>query len=229
MTTFALVHGAWGSGWHWASIPERLRALGHDVVAPDLPCDDPAAHAEHYAAVMADALGDRDEDVVVVGFSLGGLTAPLVAATRPVRAVVYVAAMLAEPGKGFVGQRAEGPAILPEYLAGVRAEDGTSRWTDFDVYLRVGYNGRHEDEVRERFRRLRPQGLAAFVAPCPLDALPDVPTRYVLCTQDRIMDNAYWPGAVRERLGVEPVELASSHTPMLDAPGELTSLITAPV
>ncbi len=34
---FLLIHGAWHGGWAWEATATRLRAHGHDVVAPDLP------------------------------------------------------------------------------------------------------------------------------------------------------------------------------------------------
>ena len=45
MTTFALVHGAWHGGWAFDPVAEHLRAAGHGVVAPDLPCEDQEAGA----------------------------------------------------------------------------------------------------------------------------------------------------------------------------------------
>jgi pimeloyl-ACP methyl ester carboxylesterase len=42
MATFVLVHGGFHGGWCWAPLVERLEALGHDTVAPDMPIDDPA-------------------------------------------------------------------------------------------------------------------------------------------------------------------------------------------
>ena len=121
MTTFALIHGAWGSGWHWASVPAELRSMGHEVVAPDLPCEDPHATFDDYAEVVLGALSEtRDDDLVVVGYSLGGHTAALVAARRPVRELVYVAAMLPEPGLSLNDQFRRGDRmLLPEYASGI--------------------------------------------------------------------------------------------------------------
>ena len=65
-----------------------LEQRGHQVVAPDLPCDDPAADLTTYADLVCEAIAPYDDDVVVVGHSLGGLTIPLVAARRPVRHLV---------------------------------------------------------------------------------------------------------------------------------------------
>ena len=43
MTTFVLVHGAFGSPAELAPVIPLLEALGHRGIAVDLPCADPAA------------------------------------------------------------------------------------------------------------------------------------------------------------------------------------------
>lgn len=231
MTTFALVHGAWGSGWHWAEVPGRLRALGHEVVAPDLPCEDPDATFDDYAEVVLDALGAiRGDDVVVVGFSLGGYTAAGVAARRPVREVVYLAAMLPEPNLSVNDQFARRDRmLLPHYMAGVAGPDdrGLSHWVDFEVYWRTSCQDCEERIARERFERSRGQSTRPYREPWPPGPLPAVPVRYVLCAQDRLMDNSFWRPAVRRGLGVEPVELPGGHSPMASRPAELVQLLTA--
>lgn len=231
MTTFALVHGAWGSGWHWAGVPGELRRMGHEAVAPDLPCEDLDATFEDYAAVVAGALEDvPGDDVVVVGFSLGGHTAALVAARRPVRELVYVAAMVPEPGVSLNAQFARGDRILlRDYEAGVDGPDerGLSRWVDFDVYHRTTCHDCPEPVARERFERSRSQSTRPYQDPCPLTRQPDVPTRYVLCMEDRLMVNSFWRDAVRERLGTEPVELPGDHSPMASRPEALARLLAA--
>ncbi len=85
MTTYALVHGAWHGAWCWERLAAELHRRGHLAVAVDLPCGDSAAGCARYAEIVTTALADADENVVVVGHSLGGLTIPLVAAARPVQ------------------------------------------------------------------------------------------------------------------------------------------------
>ena len=75
MATFVLIHGAADVGWYWHLLEAELRARGHDTVAPDLPCDDDAAGLDEYVDTVREAIGDRT-DLVVVGHSLGGFTAP---------------------------------------------------------------------------------------------------------------------------------------------------------
>jgi len=40
MATFVLIHGAGDSSWHWRLVEPEPRAGEHDVVAPDLACEE---------------------------------------------------------------------------------------------------------------------------------------------------------------------------------------------
>lgn len=76
MSTFVLVHGAWHGGWCWDGLAGRLRAAGHDVLAPTLaglgertaelaPGIGLSDHADEIAQVLR-GLSPPD-DVVAVG------------------------------------------------------------------------------------------------------------------------------------------------------------------
>src|ERR1700684_3009757 len=96
--TFALIPGAGGVAWFWHRVVPLLQAAGHEAIAIDLPGDDPGAARPEYAGLVASAIGSRD-NVVLVAMSLGGFTAPLVAAKVPVSALVFVNAMIPRPGE----------------------------------------------------------------------------------------------------------------------------------
>ncbi|MGE3620821.1 MAG: alpha/beta fold hydrolase [Acidimicrobiia bacterium] len=98
MATFVLIHGAGDVGWYWHLTGSELRRRGHDVVAPDLPCDREGATLVDYADAVVEAVGDR-RDLVVVGQSYGGFTAALVAARLPTDVLVFVAGMVPAPGE----------------------------------------------------------------------------------------------------------------------------------
>lgn len=84
MATFVLIHGGGDVGWSWHLVERELQARRHRTVAPDLPCDDNTATLLDYADAVVDAIDDRRE-LIVVGHSYGGFTAPLVADRVPSR------------------------------------------------------------------------------------------------------------------------------------------------
>jgi pimeloyl-ACP methyl ester carboxylesterase len=228
VTTFGLVHGAWHGAWCWERLVPELERLGHRAVAADLPCDDPAATFSTYADVAVQGLAGEGDDVVVVGHSLGGFTIPLVAARMPVRGLVHLCALIAAPARSFVDQiGAEPEMFVRGYERGLAPPDDQRRreWNDYAVARATLFPDCAEADARAAFERLRPQSTAPYGEPCPLGALPGVPTAYVLCAGDRIVNPDWSRRAARERLGVEPVELPGDHSPFLSRPAELAALL----
>ena len=216
MATFCLVHGAWHGGWAWDRLAEQLEARGHLVVAPDLPCDDASAGVMEYAAVVVEALGGRD-DAIVVGHSLGGLTIPLVPAARH----VYLCAYVPQPGRTLADR--DDAAWGPGFAESARRDElQRSYWPDLSA---AANDHQYPPEAAELTARLRPQGRRPSVDPSPLDTLPDVPAWFVVTTGDYAIPPDYQRRMAREELGVEPIELESGHSPMLSHPGELAEIL----
>jgi len=114
MTTFALVHGGWHGAECWNALSPFLRDGGHNVIAMDLPCEDPTANFSDCADVVCDSLRGCDDDLVLVGHSMGGQTIPLVAARRPVQHLVYLCGLVPNVGLSLAEQLAEEPTMLRE-------------------------------------------------------------------------------------------------------------------
>ncbi|MDX2091363.1 MAG: alpha/beta fold hydrolase [Kofleriaceae bacterium] len=123
-----LIPGAGGAAWYWHRVEPLLRAAGHEAIAVDLPGDDPHAGLTAYADSVTRAIGSRT-DVVVVAQSLGGFTAPLVCECVPVRALVFVNAMI--PAIGETAGDWWGNTRAPE--ARVAAADRAGYSTEFDL------------------------------------------------------------------------------------------------
>ncbi len=204
MATFAFIPGAGDVGWYWHLVEAELRKRGHDTVAPDLPCDDDAAGLPEYADVVAEAIGDRT-DLVVVAQSFGGFTAPLVGDRVAVRLFVLVAPMIPAPG--------EAPA---DYWANTRYADEPRQ-----SYPDLFYHDVPPELAAEARRRSRSQSEARMGDPSPLTAWPDVPTRVLIGRNDRLFPRPYLRRVARERLGITPDEIDSAHTPALSRPTEL--------
>jgi pimeloyl-ACP methyl ester carboxylesterase len=222
MTTFALLPGAGSDAWYWHLVTPKLEDAGHEVVAVDLPVADESATFSDYADVVVDALGGRS-DVVVVAQSLSGFVAPLVADRRPVELIVMVAAMTPKPGESggewwdAVGQDEAARALA---LAEGRDPDDEAPETVFlhDV---------PEALWDEGFDHVQEQAGGVFADPWPLDAWPDVPTRFLLCRHDRLFPADLQRRVVRERLGIEPDEMDAGHLPALARPDELADRLLA--
>jgi pimeloyl-ACP methyl ester carboxylesterase len=221
VSTFVLIHGAGDSGWYWHLVEPELRARGGDVIAPDLPSDDAGAQLSDYADAVVASVGER-RDLIVVAQSFGGLTAPLVADRLRADVLVFVAGMIPAPGEppgdwwSNVG-----------YSAAVRAQaarDGGLTGHD-DPYIQY-YHDVPRALAEEHLRRVRAHpSEAAMAAPWPLAAWPDVPTKFVLCTEDRCFPADLMRQVVRERLHIVPDEIAAGHCVALSRPKELANLL----
>lgn len=189
-----------------------LQARGHSIVAPDLPCDDDSAGLKEYTDVVVNAIG-YFTDLIVVGQSLGGFTAPLVCARVRAELLVLVAAMVPAPG-----------------------ESGDDWWKNtgypgsdqpFDAKT-IFFHDVPPDVTAEAFRRgEKAQSGTPFKKPWPLPKWPDVPTRFLLCREDRFFPAEFQRRVVKERLGFTPDEMDAGHLPALSRPQELVERLEA--
>jgi hypothetical protein len=72
--------------------------------------------------------------------------------------------------------------------------------------------------VFEALKRGRTQSETRMGEPSPLKAWPDVPTRVLLCRNDRLFPARFLRRVARERLAITPNEIDSGHTPALSRP-----------
>jgi pimeloyl-ACP methyl ester carboxylesterase len=220
MATFALIHGGGDVGWYWHLVEQELRERGHDVVAPDLPCDDDTAGLREYADTVIAAIGDRD-DLVVVGTSYGGFTAPLVADRLPVDVLVLVAAMVPEPGEPAADWWTN---TGHERAVHEQARRDGGRTGSDDPFVSF-YHDVPRALAEEAVSKERSESNTAYNDPWPLNAWPAVPTRFVLCTEDRFFPPDFMRRVVAERLGIVADEIAAGHYVALSRPTDLAKLL----
>ena len=211
MATYALIHGAGDVGWYWHLVADELRGRGHDVVAPDLPCDDDVGVVRQARRLVVDAIAGRD-GVVVVAQSFGGYTAPLVCARVPAELLVLVAGMVPAPGES-----------AEEMFAATGYEGGSGG----DDPIATFYHDVEPALAAQAMARERHQAEAPGREPWPLDGWPDVPTRYLLCRDDRLFPADWTRRVARERLGLAADEIAGGHCPALSRPTELARCLEA--
>ena len=216
MATYVLIHGGGDSAFYWHLLAPELRERGHDVVAMNLPCDDESAGLSEYTDAVVEAIGDRTE-LVLVAQSLGAFTAPLVCARVPVELMVLVAGMVPLPG-----EKGDDWWANTGFESAARDED-----IEDDSEIAVFYHDVAPALAAEALSKGRDQAEAPGLEPWPLDAWPDVPTKYLLCRDDRFFPAEWMRGVVRERLGIAPDEIDGGHCPALSRPRELAERLEA--
>jgi pimeloyl-ACP methyl ester carboxylesterase len=217
MPTFILIPGAGGSAWDWHRVVPELEARGHEAIAVELPAGDDRAGLAAYADTVVRAIGER-RSVALVAHSLGGFTAPLVCERVAVGLLVLLNAMIPRPGETFSewwASTGQGRAQR-EHAAKIGLEPAR-----LDEDRVVYYHDVPDDVVREAESRDVAQSSTPLDEPWPLQRWPDVPTRVLAASEDRMFPASFQRRLARERLGIEADEITGGHMVALSRPREL--------
>jgi pimeloyl-ACP methyl ester carboxylesterase len=219
VATFVLIPGAGGSAWYFHLVEPLLAGHGHRTVAVDLPAADPSAGIDEYADTVLAELGEHraDPDLVVVGQSLGGFTAPIVAHQVSAKLLVMLNAMTPTPGESagdWWGNTGQAQARLDKAQADGRAPE-------FDVIRDFFHDVPPEVTAEAMAVGEPPQSDGPFGKPWPLAAWPDLPIRFVQGRDDRLFPLEFQRRVVSERLGIGIDELPGGHLLALSHPAEL--------
>ena len=230
MSTFVLVHGAWGGAWIWRRVLGPLRAAGHEVHAVTLTGDGERAHLRRpdisLRTHLDDVLGliDAEElhDIVLVGHSYGGMVitgaadALLARGEGRLRQLVYVDAMVPVPGEGWGSGHP--PEIVAARLALAAANDNALPPPDPRDF---GIEGADREWL---LRRQVPHPFGMYRVPLDFDGQrwARVPRTFVDCNRPAYPTIDAMRKRVREQPGWRVVEIATGHCPMVSTPAELT-------
>lgn len=185
------------------------------MVAVDLPCDDPEATLTDYAAVVPEA-------DVIVGHSLGGLTIPLVRAAHRVYLCAFVP-LWGRPVRDLFAERPLVPGFPDEGIT--RDALGRTVWVDEEFALSSMYGDCDLTDALAAYARLRPQASTIYSGDYPLKRRPRGRSSYIVATEDRAVFVGWARRAAERRLGTEPLEIATGHSPMLSRPSDLANLL----
>jgi pimeloyl-ACP methyl ester carboxylesterase len=234
MSTFVIVHGAWGSPAEMEPVVAPLESAGHAAITVDLPCVDAGATLEQYAAAVRAVLPEDPADVVLVGHSFGGFTVSTIAAENVGMSVAYVAAWIPQPGVSVIdlflgsdpfadGDEDAGIAAF----GGMIASAGAGRCAlDID-HLVAAVDPSAREAIRSYLEQTqRPQGIAALRQKWNGDLPVSGRRTYVVTTADTIVP----PGAQRAMaasVGADVVEIDTGHSPFSEQPARLAELLVA--
>jgi pimeloyl-ACP methyl ester carboxylesterase len=233
MSTFVLVHGAWGGAWIWRRLLGPLRAAGHEVHAATLTGDGERAHLRRADISLQDhiddvlGLIDAEElrEIVLVGHSYGGMVitgvadALLARSAGHLRQLVYVDAMVPLPGEGWGAGHP--PEIVQSRLALAKANDNALPPPDPIDF------GIDDDDRAWLLRRQVPHPFAMYRVPLHFDGerWARVPRCFVDCTQPAYHTIDAMRARVRSQAGWQIEEIATGHCPMVSAPQALLAVL----
>jgi len=227
MSNFLLVHGAWAGGWSWEKVVPLLEQNGHIVKAPDLPGHGmdktplSEVNLQAYTEKVCQVLDEFDDQVILVGHSMGGIVISQVAEELPqkVNKLVYLAAYLLQNGETImqVFGNDKGSLLGPNL---VMAEDQSYATLKEEGIKEVIYPDA-SDEDKERIKeRVVPQATMPFATPVNIteENYGNIPRIYVECLKDLVIT----PEAQKEMYRNMPCEkvltIEASHTPNYGVP-----------
>lgn len=228
MSTFVLVHGAWGGAHGWRHVRRMLQAAGHEVFTPSLTGIGERVHlaspqvtlTTHIRDVVHQVLYEDLRDITLVGFSYGGfvVTGALEHIADRVKHLVYLDAFVPSDGQSVASL--SGAPLRPPVALGAD-------------WLMTGPVRTYDDPAEAEWQapRRTPQPRGTFTEPVhlaqPLEAYPFTRT-YILATGAAPTD----PGAALfaqagARAAASPAwryrEIASNHMVASNRPAELVA------
>jgi pimeloyl-ACP methyl ester carboxylesterase len=232
--TVVLVHGAWHGAWCWDRVVEGLAERGVDAVALDLPghgaSRQPLGDLHGDAAVVSRALEALEgSDVIVCGHSYGGAVISEGAAGHPnVRHLVYLAALMLDVGESCsqsIPDPPDGVAVQESELGPAMqfSDDGTSVTVDPVIGRDAFYADCSDADIDWAISRLGPHPAIALQQPVPVAAWRDVPSTYVVCSDDRAIPP--WIQRVFAERATNSVVWPTSHSPFLSQPDLVVDLL----
>jgi pimeloyl-ACP methyl ester carboxylesterase len=225
VTSYLLVPGAGGSAWYWHRVVAELTRRGQNAVAVELPGSDPSAGLEEYRDLIVAASAGLGKSVTLAAQSLGAFSAPLACDQVAVAELVLVNPMIPAPGE-TAGQWWDSVG----WRAAAREMARREARPEPDVNdLETLFFHDLPPELLELMRanpEAAAESAAVFAEPWPLSSWPEVPTRVLSATDDRLFPVELQREVARARLGLNIETLPGGHLVALSQPAALADRIT---
>ena len=216
-SSFILIPGAGGMAWYWHRVVPLLEQAGFEAIAVDLPADDPSKGLYDYADAVTQAIGFRS-NVILIAQSLGGFTAPLVCARKAVRGLIFVNAMIPQPGE-TAGAWWGNTGAVDARIAAARAGGYTPQFHLPTYFL----HDVPEAVLRGGPSRQREQSDPMFGQPCQFERWPGIPMRVIAAADDRFFPLEFQKRIAQERLNAQVEVVPGGHLVALSKPEELVA------
>ncbi len=223
-TTYVLVHGGWSGAWTWRDVGVELTKRDEKWVSLDLPSSTHGAHPNTYLhddAREVVEVANLEGPVVLVGHSYGGSVITEAAEQiEGLQRLVYVAAIV--PALGQSTTEASLEVRVRTLLDDAMEVDGELLRLNPEKAAAALYQDCEVDVAQWAISQLTTQTIASLRSPRSSFNV-DVPSRYILCAEDRAVDPSVQ--VVMAQRCNEVITLESGHSPMFSRTGSLCDLI----
>jgi hypothetical protein len=218
MTDFILIHSTGESPECWQRLSTALASHGHRTHPVDLPVLRPELLADDYANIMCEQVSNIAEPIVLAHSGSGTLL-PAAAKALKARHRIWLAAWVPTSHASFMEEARATPTEIfnPDWI-------GKDPTNDAGVALNFLYHDCDQGTTHWALttRRLFVP-LAVYNQRIALDH--DIPSSYIVASEDRTIRPDWQRRMARERLRVEPLEIATGHLPHVSAPERLAELL----
>ena len=212
-----LVHGVWLDGSSWAEVIRDLVHRGYEVHAAQLPL----TSFEADVAAVNRTINHAGAPIILVGHSYGGAVISAAGNSELVEKLVYIAAVVPQPGQPFGAVMAENPPAAHVQMKPV-AEGFI--WADTSDFHDAMAHDIHRSLVELAVAVQKPFAGKLFAASLPNPAWQSKPSWYLIATEDRIL-NPITQRAIVQRINAKAHGVASSHLPQVAKPHSVVEII----
>jgi pimeloyl-ACP methyl ester carboxylesterase len=218
MSNFILIHSTGEAPSCWRRLATALELHEHRTHPVDLPVDRPDLLAADYANIMREQVGHIAEPIVLAHSGSGTLL-PAASKALKARHRVWLAAWVPNSHASFMEEVRANPTEIfnPDWI-------GKDPTNDSSVAINFLYHDCDQATIdwALRTRRLFVP-LAVYNQRIVLD--DDIPSSYIVASKDRTIRPDWQRRMARERLHIEPLEIATGHLPHVSAPERLAELL----
>ncbi|MTI24485.1 alpha/beta fold hydrolase [Fulvivirga kasyanovii] len=234
-STFMLIHGSWHGDWSWYLLEEQLKKAGHTVITVNLPGhgllynNASQVTLQDYESAVVNALDLSQEEVILVGHSLGGLIISAAAEKRPdkVRSLVYLAAFLLKNGQSVLDISVQDSTslIFPNTI--IDSENKIVHLSPERVVDLFYEDAPHESVILSQ-KLLTPEPLLPLSAPLTIttENYGSIDRYYITTTQDKAISPYIQEKMYTETPCKQVFHINSGHSPFFSNVPQLKNILS---
>jgi pimeloyl-ACP methyl ester carboxylesterase len=231
--TYVIVHGAWQAANSWKQVKLELEERGNKVITVELPghgedhTDPSGIHMDDYKAKVLAAIQAEPGKVVLVGHSLGGVVISITAEAIPskIERLIYVTGFIPKDGQSLLElSSADKESVLAHHL---EPKGFLLDINDHSLIPKLFAEDATDEVKRELSDKYRADPILPFNDRVTLSnqAFGSVVKSYIRTSKDLAIGMNLQNQMIKDAKITDVHDIASSHSPQLSKPKELTDIL----